>query len=93
MEARRLRHPRRRIANRDWDQVRVLTGQCALPRLLLKPSQHEDGVLPTETEAVRQDGIDLLLARGVRNVVEVAVRVRMLVVDGRVNHVVRDGGD
>jgi hypothetical protein len=45
------------------------------------PSKHEGGVVATEAERVRDGNLDLLLSRGMRDVVEIAVWVGAGLVD------------
>ncbi len=58
-----------------------------------KSSQHEAGVLSPKSERIREDGIDALGTRDVRNRVQVAARVRRPLVDRRVDLPIADGED
>src|SRR3990170_6374843 len=54
-------------------------------RLPFEPAEHEAGVLPPESEAVLQDDPDIGLPLDVGDVVQVALGVRVFVVDRRVD--------
>src|SRR4029077_12722436 len=58
-------------------------------------AEQEDGVVAPEPEAVAERDVELSRARRVRNVVEVAARIRVFVVDRRWCDVVldRENGD
>src|SRR5437899_1229890 len=63
------------------------------PSSTLELGSYNGGVVTAETERVVHDGVDLHLARLVRNVVEVTFRIGMLVIDRRGHDVVFDGLD
>src|SRR5438309_8849735 len=64
-------------------------------RILVVAAEQEDGVVTAESEAVAERDVELSRARCVRNVVEVAARIRVFVVDRRWSDVAldRENGD
>src|SRR5690349_17585745 len=62
-------------------------------RCLVKPAHDEGGVVAAEAQRVRQRGVDTLGARDVRHVIEIAVRVRVHLIDGWGQTALQDGLD
>src|SRR5919206_4086834 len=63
------------------------------PDLVFELLHDQARVVPAEAERIREADADLGLARLVRDVVEIALRVRLVVVDRRRQHAALDGED
>src|SRR5438105_9799575 len=61
--------------------------------VVVKAFEDDAGVLATETERVGHRDLDLVATWFIRHVVQIALRVRMFQVDGRVNDPVVDAED
>src|SRR5436309_8834929 len=70
-----------------------VTNREARISLLLESPEDRHRVLAAEAEAVDHRGVDFRLALDVGHVVEVALGVRLMVVDGRGDPTVADGAD
>src|SRR5207245_2157331 len=87
--ARRGRSPRRPAPAGRWPPG----SDPAAPSRAVIPLEDERGVVSAEAERVAHGGADRDLARDVGDVVQVALRIGILVVDGRRQHAVLDGLD
>src|SRR5690606_38270959 len=77
----------RRQAGGWWAlSVRSRARGTTAPRRGSDAAEHQGAVGAAEAEGVRQRDVDLLLARGVRHVVEVAALGRVVEVDRRRDH-------
>src|SRR5262245_49450431 len=73
------------VVSGEWWVVSrsVTTHHSPLTTHLFEPADNERDILSAKAEAVAQHVTDALLARDVRDIVQVTIRIGRLVVDGR----------